>query len=282
MKRVRILSFLTALMLGLSALPLSLAEQLPDLRSKAPEGTFLAPGSSPIKNEMSYQSEHISISIRKQRANNSDVFIADIYVADVSYLRRAFSSNDFAGGSESPEAIAQSNNAILALTGDYAANFGVGLIAANGEIIRKTDNKVRDTGLLMKTGELDTYLKGKLKIKDLDLNQVWHSFLFGPQLLNEGAAMTKFNSKVGPRNPRSVVGYFSPGHYCFVLVDGRSDENRGMTLKELSQFMADLGCKTAYNLDGGQSAMLYFNGRIISDPYNGGRRLRDIVYVPME
>ena len=99
--------------------------------------------------------------------------------------------------------------------------------------------------------------------------------------------MTKFNSDVNPVNPRSVIGYYEPGHYCFVQVDGRGTKsklepgkkNKGLTLQNLSIFMESLGCKAAYNLDGGKTSQMYFGGQVISTPENGGRKLGDIVLV---
>lgn len=92
--------------------------------------------------------------------------------------------------------------------------------------------------------------------------------------------MEKFNSNVNPANPRSAIGYYEPGHYCFVLVDGRQQGySKGMTLKALSQLFYDLGCVDAYNLDGGQTAVMAFDGKLASHPYEGGRKTSDILYI---
>ena len=97
-------------------------------------------------------------------------------------------------------------------------------------------------------------------------------------LLQDGRAMTEFNSELTRANPRSAIGYYEPGHYCFVQVDGRDKNNsRGMTLEELSQLFEDLGCTAAYNLDGGQSSGFAWMGRLLSYPY--GRNVSDIIYV---
>ena len=96
-------------------------------------------------------------------------------------------------------------------------------------------------------------------------------------LLDNGQPMTEFNSDVQRANPRSAIGYFEPGHYCFVQVDGRIESSRGMTLEELSQLFADLGCTVAYNLDGGQSSGIVWQGQLQSYPYN--RPVSDIIYV---
>ena len=89
--------------------------------------------------------------------------------------------------------------------------------------------------------------------------------------------MTQFKSDVQRPNPRSAIGYFEPGHYCFVQVDGRIESSRGMTLEELSQLFADLGCTAAYNLDGGQSSGFVWQGQLQSYPYK--RPVYDIIYV---
>ena len=70
-------------------------------------------------------------------------------------------------------------------------------------------------------------------------------------------------------------------HLVFVVVDGRSEGySRGATLPELAQIMLDLGAATAYNLDGGGSSTMYFNGSVINQPSNRGERATsDILYV---
>ena len=79
-------------------------------------------------------------------------------------------------------------------------------------------------------------------------------------------------------NPRAAIGYFAPGHYCFVVVDGRQKGySEGMSLDELASTLASLGCQTAYNLDGGATAMMVFQGKLVNQPTNGGRTSSDII-----
>jgi hypothetical protein len=258
---------------------------LTDLRANAPEGTFLEAGAAPIITDDSYQSEHINIKITKSRLeeHKTDIAVAEIYVSSVQYLRRAFALDKWKGDMRSVKTIAGDSKAILAMTGDYASLLDAGLVVANGTLYRKSENRVRDNCLILADGRMATY-----KRREMDLNAVletggiWHSFLFGPQLLESGEVITKSDSKIRQANPRSALGYIAPGHYVFVVADGRSGKNRGLTIEALSQLMKDLGCQTAYNLDGGQSAILWFNGEVINAPYKGGRRLTDIVYIGLE
>ena len=55
-------------------------------------------------------------------------------------------------------------------------------------------------------------------------------------------------------------------------------------MKQLADFMKELNVTTAYNLDGGGSSTMYFNGQIINKPTTNGRNIEerevsDIVYL---
>jgi exopolysaccharide biosynthesis protein len=68
-----------------------------------------------------------------------------------------------------------------------------------------------------------------------------------------------------------------------VVVDGqrggKDKGSDGIRLSAFSQLMADLGCKVAYNLDGGDSAQMYWNGAIINKSNNESRVISDIIYI---
>ena len=85
-------------------------------------------------------------------------------------------------------------------------------------------------------------------------------------------------------NPRTAIGIYDDLHYVFVVSDGRTDESEGLSLYQLAEFMQSLGVTTAYNLDGGGSSTMYFNGEIVNNPTTNGksikeRKVSDIVYV---
>ena len=255
-----------------------------DLRANAPEGTFLEAGAEPLITEDSYKDGDISIKITRYRdeESRSNITIADIYLSNVTYLRRGFALGKWKGEMRSIKTIAADSNAILALTGDYSSLLDAGLVVANGDVLRDSDNGVRENCLILLDGQMLTYKRREMEVQDVINSGIWHSFLFGPALLDGGQAIGEFDSKIRQTNPRTALGYYEPGHYSFVVVDGRSSKSRGMTLEQLSRFMLELGCKTAYNLDGGQSAMLWFNGEVVNEPYRGGRRLTDIVFIGRE
>ena len=105
--------------------------------------------------------------------------------------------------------------------------------------------------------------------------QIW---CFGPALLGpNGAAKEKFTigRNVAGNNPRTAIGYYEPGHYGFIAVDGRGGD-RGLSMQELSALCSDLGMVAAYNMDGGASSGMYFNGKNYGQ---NGRSTTDIAYI---
>jgi exopolysaccharide biosynthesis protein len=83
-------------------------------------------------------------------------------------------------------------------------------------------------------------------------------------------------------NPRTAIGQVSKLHYIVVVSDGRTSESQGLSLLELARVFEDQGCTVAYNLDGGGSSTMYFNGQIVNNPADGNgsqeREVSDIVY----
>ena len=78
---------------------------------------------------------------------------------------------------------------------------------------------------------------------------ILQTWIFGPRLLDDnGNALANFDTwdYIKKVHPRTALGYYEPGHYCFVVVDGRqTGYSRGMSLPELAKVFEDLGCTAA-------------------------------------
>ena len=206
-------------------------------------------------------------------------YVADVLIQDITSLTTAFANGAYsAGGRKAMETIAKKNNCIVAISGDFARWHANGLIVRNGEVFREK-RFTSDLGVLYKNGVLETYEPGTISLEEIMTQDPWQSWHFGPELLDhQGQPKTRFNTTVGGRNPRSVIGYYEPGHYCFVLVDGRRKYSRGLTMKELSQLMYTLGCVRAYNLDGGATAHMTWLNSVINSP-SRERLVHDVICV---
>ena len=253
-------------------------------------GMFLREGEPAQHTETGYRSQDVAIEITFRRVEQTDVTVADIYLREVTSFQRAFGGGAWGTQAYKVEELAVQSEAILAMTGDNGHLLASGWLIGNGRVLRDTVSAKRDVCLLYRTGEMRTLLAQEVDPDWLraEAEKVWQAFCFGPALLDaEGRALADFNSDVNPVNPRSVIGYYEPGHYCFVQVDGRKTDsalergktNAGLTLEQLAALMENLGCQSAYNLDGGQSSLMWFDGHVISTPYKGGRRVGDIVLI---
>lgn len=229
--------------------------------------------------EQSYQSDNVRIYIDSVQENGAAYYVADIWVKNIALLRTAFAQDLYGQGlNDSVKNMADQNNAILAVSGDYYGARSKGIVIRNGNLYR--DTAFSDVCVLYIDGTMCTYSKKEFELDEAVSNKAFQAWSFGPALLENGQAIVDFESSVNRDNPRCAIGYYEPGHYCFVLVDGRQEGySEGMSLNELSELFFKLGCKTAYNLDGGQTAIMYFLGKTVNKPYNGGRHSSDIIYI---
>lgn len=225
----------------------------------------------------SYQSDSLRVAVRMVQENGVTYYVADVWVKNISYFRTAFAGGEFAQGiRDKPVEMARENNAIFAVTGDYYGARSQGIVIRNGTLYR--DVLYEDVCVLYLDGTLATYKKEEFDLDAAVADKAWQAWSFGPELLREGQPITKFSGGIRDKNPRCAIGYYEPGHYCLVVVDGRQEGySSGMTLTELSQLMFSLGCTTAYNLDGGATAQMMFQGETVNRPTGGGRQSSDIL-----
>ena len=230
------------------------------------------------KTEDSYKSANISIDIEKVQTDDVTYYVADIYLKDLKFFKTAFAKGKYGKGlHDQTDVIAAQNNAILAINGDYYGN-NAGPVVRNGVLYR--DEKYKDVLIMDYDGSMQTLTASELDMDKIKAEGAYQIWTFGPMLLKDGQPMTEFNSDLTRTNPRTAIGYYEPGHYCFVVVDGRqSGYSNGMTLQQMSKLFYHLGCSVAYNLDGGQSSEMAFHNEFVNQPYNGGRGVSDIVYI---
>ena len=234
-----------------------------------------------IKTGSSYQSANVNIALSKHEYEGATFYYADIYVKDIECLRTEFADGQFSRGrTEWPVDMNRRAGGVLAVNGDYYGTRTDGVVIRNGELYRDKDVTM-DVCVIYWDGIMETYSAHQFRARaamESGAYQAWH---FGPRLLDdEGKPLRNFsNASLGPKNPRTVLGYFEPGHYCFVVVDGRSSTSSGLTIKELAKLMSQIGCKRAYNMDGGATSMMVIGDKVVSNPYNGGRPSSDIILI---
>lgn len=223
--------------------------------------------------DFSYQSDELRIAIKKY-VNPHDpeipevYYVADIWMRNVNSFRTGFAYGRYNAGREDGEDFAEREHAILAVNG----TMNTGLVLQNRVYYKgaSTTKSVRFKGIMllyedgsMKSFNLNREYVDLQKEQEKGVVQAWH---FGPLLIQDGKVTQKFNTN-DTRHPRIILGYYEPGHYCVVAVDGRNSKRAiGMNEYEMSQLMLELGVKDALNLDGGTSAIMVFMGKCINKP----------------
>jgi exopolysaccharide biosynthesis protein len=236
------------------------------------------------KTENSYKSANISVTIEKVQKEKLTYYVADIYIAELKYFKTAFAKKPEKMGYIAPTTTtAKQHNAIIAINGDYCLN-NAGIIIRNGKVYDK-DRTSSDQLVMYYDGTMKAFSPEEITYEQLKADGAWQVWSFGPMLLNDGKAPTEYNlpQAIGGANPRTALGYYAPGHYCFVVVDGRQGSySEGLTLSEMSELFSGLGCKVAFNLDGGQTSEMALYGEFVNQPYHDGRSCSDIVYIADE
>ena len=232
-----------------------------------------------------YRSPDVAIRITTVTDDSVPVVwhVADIYVTHLENFRTAFAGDRYARwAAESVLSAAERHGAILCMNGDYADAQKTGLLVRNGELYLSEQTR-NDICVLYADGTVKTYGPDEYWAEDIIAASPWQVWKFGPALLDaEGMPLNEFNTskELMRKNPRSGFGYYEPGHYCFVVVDGRQSEySRGMGIERFAQLFSDLGCKAAYNLDGGQSSVISFNGQVYNHPCKDGRDSGDFLMI---
>lgn len=239
-----------------------------------------------ISKENSYEDDNIKISLTTYREYDTDIYVADIILKDNSLLKTAFANNTYGKNVvDKTSNIANKVNAILAINGDYYGVQNSGYVLKNGVIYRNTSAGKEDL-VIYKDGTLKIINENDVTLEELLEDGAYNVLSFGPSLINNSeitVSTTDEVSKAMTSNPRTAIGKIDDNHYVFVVSDGRTNVSEGLSLYELATFMKKLGVNIAYNLDGGGSSTMYFNGKVINNPTTMGkikeRSVSDIVYV---
>lgn len=240
--------------------------------------------------DSSYKDSNVDINITTIRKNNTTVYVADVKLSDSSYLKTALAYDSFGTNvTEATSSMAGNNNAILAVNGDYYGADRSGYVIKNGVIYRNTvrsDSEYPDLAVY-KDGSFKIIYETEVTAEELLADGVVNLFAFGPSLVENGEISVDQNTEVRQamtKNPRTAIGIVDKNHYILVVSDGRTTESEGLSLYELAEILKEYGATTAYNLDGGGSSTMYFNGNIVNNPTTNGhniseREVSDIVYI---
>lgn len=243
---------------------------------------------APISADTEYHDDQIDIVLTTMRVENTTVYVADVQIADISLLKTALAGNTYARNlTETTSVQAANAGAILAINGDYYGAQERGYVLRNGVLYRASAQSGTDALVIGADGNFRIITEGETSADTLVREGAWQVLTFGPALINGGQVTVSSSDEVGramTSNPRTAIGQISEGHYLLVVSDGRTKESTGLSLRQLAELMQSLGAQIVYNLDGGGSSTMVFQGRVVNNPTTNGRSIRersvsDIVYI---
>ena len=240
--------------------------------------------------DTSYSDGNISVTLTEKTVNETQVYVADITLSSSDYLKTALAQNSYGTNVIAKTSVtAAENNAILAVNGDYYGANSSGYVIRNGVVYRDSVREDASNGdlAIYKDGSFKIIYEDQVSADQLVQDGVVNLLAFGPSLVENGEISVDTNTEVGQAmssNPRTAIGIIDENHYIIIVSDGRTSESKGLSLYQMAEVMKSYGVKTAYNLDGGGSSTLYFNGQVINKPTTGGskiseRAVSDIVYI---
>ena len=234
-----------------------------------------------------YSDSKSKITVTQYRAYDSNIYVADVEVTDGTSILSAFANNTYGRNiTDTTSDMAEENNAVLAINGDYYGARQSGYVIRNGVVYRNQGSNGEDM-VISKDGSLSFVSESDTTTDSLIQKQAWQVLSFGPVLVENGQVAVSENDEVGmamASNPRTAIGTVAKNHYLFVVSDGRTSESAGLSLYELANFMKSLGATNVYNLDGGGSSTMAFQGEVVNNPTTNGnkiseRAVSDILYI---
>ena len=266
---------------------------LPSANVQSLDGDLFTTGSTPIAEnftETGYRDDTIIVELEQKRMFDSDVFVAYVKIATPSQLRTAIAGNKLSSTrTNQTSVITAAYNGIVGINGDYYSDKDRqgGHIVRQGQVMRERVSDNFDLLFIDELGDLHVFHRGKAEQQEAvdafkQEHEIVNAFCFGPGLVIDGekpedVSKYKWFDPSG-ENPRAGIGQLDMLTYVLVAVNGRTDESIGVTMDQFADIMLELGCKQAYNLDGGNSATLAYNGEVFNTKIQKERDVSDIIY----
>ena len=185
---------------------------------------------------------------------------------------------------------AKKHNVVFAMNTDYYTyrvavnnNRHTGIVIRDGRILYDdtyTEKQVTnsmfpnlDMLAFMPDGSLKVYHSWEKTAQEFIDEGVQTVYSFGPYLLLDGKVSERAYANNENKNPRCAIGMVEPGHYVAIMCEGRLKRSAGVTMSYLAKMMRAKGCQVAFNMDGGQTAVMVFMGKQLNQigAYDGGK-----------
>lgn len=142
----------------------------------------------------------------------------------------------------------------------------MGFIIHNGEFVFNPFNNEDAKFETVAFTDKGMLIVGRHSIRQLKSYGVKEGVSFGPPLIVNGKPTIKKGDGGWGIAPRTAIGQRENGQVLMLVIDGRSLQSLGATLRDVQDILLEYGAVNAANLDGGSSTTMYFNGKVINKP----------------
>lgn len=270
------------LLILLCSIPMGMGEEVPSLPVDFTPGMPI--NADNFISDTEYQDPTLHVVIETGRKDNCDYWLARIKIGHPSQLRTAAAGGFREEFVTKGEYMARRQNAVLAINGDYYTYYRYGYILRQGIEYRNKLRAERDVLAIDENGDFHVlYTPERDSMTDtLDGKKLINVFHFGPVLVDKGEiAPLTASYWLAPelKRQRMCIAQTGPLEYMALCCAGPQRGSEGMDMQQFAALAQELGAYTAYNLDGGDSTMMLFNGKKINDVRNKDtRQISDIIY----
>ena len=240
---------------------------------------------------LSYDDGTMTVRIEKDVAYDTNVYYVYVTITDPSQLRTATAAGAKSKKRKPVTVMAQENNAVLAINGDFYSYHSEGVVFRSGEQIRMNPRSGRDALIIDENGDFNLialpkgskHVAMKTAFEEFP-REIREAFSFGPALIIDGVVQEfdyKKKTSCGYPTPaqRLAVCQIDALSYLIVATEGPEQEGQvGLNVPQLTELCAAKGVKHAYNLDGGSSVTIVLCGNRINAPETKNRDVGDIIY----
>jgi len=233
---------------------------------------------------LSYDDGTMTVRIEQEVAYDTNIFYVYVTITDPSQIRTALAAPYPSKVTRNVAMLAEQNNAVLAINGDYFAYHNRGFVVRSGQLLRNNPTAGRDILIINEFGDMTILPSPTEESVAAFPNEIREAFSFGPALISNGEVL-EYNYKLKTscgyptKAQRIAICQLDTLSYMIVVTEGpEQDEKAGLTIPELTELLVSKNVPLAYNLDGGSSCTIMFNGEKINAKGSKLRDVGDIIY----
>lgn len=231
-----------------------------------------------------YDDGTMRVVITSDVVHDTNVYYAYVKLTDPSQLRTALAAKYPSKAVQPVAVMAQENNAVFAINGDFFSYHRSGVVVRSGKYLRESPVSSRDTLIIDKNGDFHILTNSNQKTWKAVRDIAVEAFCFGPALIVDGVVQQfKIPDKVscGARTEaqRLCICQLGTLEYLIIATEGPEQEKTdGFTIAQLTELAVAAGAKHCYNLDGGSSVTLQMGDTKINAVQSKNRYIGDIIY----